>query len=231
MSGKLDDRLVAVADRIRSGTHADIGSDHASLLVELLVSGRIQHGIAIENKQLPFENSLRALRGLAADVRLGDGLHALQRGEAYSLSICGLGAESIRDILLACPDRIPDLVVLQIFHRPEIIRRWAVENGFHLTQETTTAGKRHYTILSFRRSHGPENSDPAYDNVDRETALLFGPFVLKREDRQFDLHLQCEEAWWRKFDQLSAETAQRLKLLRSVMADRQVAPLPDRNQS
>ena len=65
-------------------------------------------------------------------------------------------------------------------------------------------------------------NDPAYEGVDREAALLFGPFVLKREDRQFDLQLQQEEAWWRKFDQLSDESAERLKLIRRVMADRNV---------
>lgn len=222
MSVKLDDRLAAVAAQIRASTHVDIGSDHGSLLVELLGCGRILFGIAVENKQLPYENSARALSGLPADVRLGDGLHAMKRGEADSLSICGMGAESIRDILLACPDRIPNRVVLQVFQKPQIIRRWALDSGFHLQFETTTQGKRCYTILSFERREDLNDVDPAYENVDRELALLFGPFVLKREDRQFDTQLQNEEAWWRKFDQLSDESAERLKLIRKVMAQRNV---------
>ena len=230
MNRKLDDRLVAVAERIRSNTHVDIGSDHGSLLVELLRSGRIEFGIAIENKQMPFENSARALRGLQAEVRLGDGLDATKEGEADSLSICGLGAESMRDILLVHPDRIPKHVVLQVFHKPEIIRRWALDNGFHLLDETITGGKRCYTILSYQRCECHEGGDPAYQNVDRESALLFGPFVLKREDRQFDAQLQTEEAWWRKFDRLSVENIHRLKLLRQVLADRRVEPLPHRNR-
>ena len=222
MSVKLDDRLAAVAAQIRADTHADIGSDHGSLLVELLGCRRIQFGIAIENKQLPYENSVRALRGLNAEVRLGDGLQVLEVGEVDSLSICGLGAESMRDILLAFPDRIPERLVLQVFHKPEIIRCWALENGFHLLDELATSGQRRYTIMSFGRANSPVENDPAYEGVDREAALLFGPFVLKREDRQFDLQLQQEEAWWRKFDQLSDESAERLKLIRRVMADRNV---------
>ena len=222
MSVKLDDRLAAVAAQIRADTHADIGSDHGSLLVELLGCRRIQFGIAIENKQLPYENSVRALRGLNAEVRLGDGLETLEVGEVDSLSICGLGAESMRDILLAFPDRIPERLVLQVFHKPEIIRCWALENGFHLLDELATSGQRRYTIMSFGRANNPVKNDPAYEGVDREAALLFGPFVLKREDRQFDLQLQQEEAWWRKFDQLSDESAERLKLIRRVMADRNV---------
>ena len=223
---KLDDRLVAVADQIQSTTHVDIGSDHASLLVALLTQGDIQFGIAVENKQLPFDNSVRALRGLAAEVRFGDGLDPIVTGEAESLSICGLGAETIRDILVAYPDRIPERVVIQVFHKAELIRGWGLEHGFHLLSETVTTGKRRYTILSYRRSEDPQVGDPAYENIDRESALAFGPFVLKREDRQFDIQLQDEEAWWRKFDQLSPERALRLKLLQKVMANRQVEPLP-----
>lgn len=235
MSSKLDDRLLAVVKQIRASTHADIGSDHGSLLVELLRSESIQRGIAIENKRRPFENSARALKGLNAEVRLGDGLAVLANGETDSLSICGLGAESMRDILMAYPDRIPDQVVLQVFHKPDIIRRWAFDAGFHLQDETSTSGKRCYTIMSFVRAAHPSQDDPAYADVDRDSAMLFGPFVLNRacrlEDPQFDIRLQNEEAWWRKFGQLSAEPAERLRLVRKVMADRQVDPLPQRRTS
>jgi len=231
VSRKLDDRLIAVAKRIRSRAHVDVGSDHGGLLVHLLDNGRIEYGIAIENKKLPFENSVRALRDLAANVRLGDGLSALAAGEADSLSICGLGAESMRDILLAHPDRIPDRVMLQVFHKPEIIRQWGLDNGFHLLDEATTCGKRRYTILAYQRCENQGDSDPAYEDVDRESALLFGPFVLKREDQQFDAQLQNEEAWWRNFNQLSAARAERLKLIRTLMAQRRIEPLPNRNLS
>jgi len=232
MSAKLDERLRAVAKRIRSNTHADIGSDHGSLLVELLQTESIEHGIAVENKQRPFENSVQALTGMHADVRLGDGLAVLAKGEADSLSICGLGAESMRDILLAHPDRIPDTVVLQVFHKPEIIRRWALDAGFHLHDESSTNGRRSYTILSFTRASSALQDDPAYADVDPDSALLFGPLVLKEAlkygDPQLDLRLQSEEAWWRKFDSLSAERADRLKLVRKVMAELRISSLPQR---
>ena len=228
MSGKLDDRLLTVAGMIQSRVHADVGSDHGSLLVSLLNSGSVEYGIAIENKSHPFENSVRALQGLPAEVRFGDGLEVLQTGEVDSLSICGLGAESIRDILLAHPDRIPDRLVLQVFQKPEVIRQWALSHEFHLLSEQVTAGRRPYTILAFYRAENPFTDDPAYAGVNRDWALLFGPFVLQRQDRQFDQQLQTEEAWWRNFDRLSIESANRLKLLQSVMADRNVEPLPNR---
>jgi len=222
---KLDDRLSAVAEQIRSATHVDIGSDHGNLLVTLLETGRIDYGIAVENKQCPYDNSVRALNCLPAEVRFGDGLDPIEVGEAESLSICGMGAETICNILLAHPDRIPNKVILQVFHKPEVVRSWALANGFHLLDDSTTNGKRSYTILSYLRSDNPEVTDPAYERTDRELALLFGPFVLKKEDRQFDIQLQNEEVWWRQHERLSPGRMHRLNLLRKVMAHRSVEPL------
>ena len=229
MNVKLDDRLTAVARQIRSTTHVDIGSDHGGLLVTLLQQGRIQFGIAVENKQTPYDNSVRALRGLSAEVRFGDGLKPIEMGEASSLSICGMGAEGIRDILLAHPDRVPQRVVLQVFHKPEVIRRWALENNFHLLSDHCTHGDRSYTILSFVQTK--DAVDPAYATVNREAALLFGPFALNRQDEQFDDRLRHEEAWWRKLDRLTPSSARRLQLIRNVMDDRQLKPLPQRNHT
>ncbi len=229
MNGRLDVRLNAVAQQIRCATHADIGSDHASLLVALLNTGRIEHAIAIENKRRPFENSVRALEGMSAEVRLGDGLDELKLGEADSLSICGLGAESIRDILMAHPRRIPNCVVLEVCQKPEIIRRWGFEHGFNLINEQTTVGRRSFTILTFQRSSNRLARDPAYENVDFESALIFGPYILKRADRLFDMRLQNEEAWWRRKARLSPEASERLQLIRNVMDDRHVKPIPARS--
>ena len=202
---KLDVRLIAVTKQIRSRIHMDIGSDHGGLLVSMLRSGRVDYGIAIENKRQPFDNSTRALVGLPAEVRFGDGLHVARPNEADSLSICGMGAESMLRILTAFPDRVPNHAVLQPNQRPEIIRRWALDNGFHLADEQITSGHRPYTILSFRRSQNPSLADPAYENVNRHAALLFGPHVLKRGDQTFDVRLLEEETYWSQFDRLKPE--------------------------
>ena len=224
MAVKLDNRLAAVAKLIRSTTHIDIGSDHGGLLVTLLRQGHIKYGIAVEDKQTPYNNSVRALRGLPAEVRFGDGLDPIQPGDACSLSICGMGAEHMQDILMAHPDRVPPRVVLQVFHKSEILRKWALENNFHLVDDLRTAGKRSFTIMSFVQSNDVD--DPAYANLDREAAFLFGPFALTRPDPKFDDRLQDEEAWWRKRDRLTPSSAKRLRLIRSVMKDRQLNPLP-----
>jgi tRNA (adenine22-N1)-methyltransferase len=222
---KLDARLIAVTQQIRSRTHADIGSDHGGLLVSMLRSGRIDFGIAIEFNQQPFENSTRALIGLPAEVRFGDGLSALQPGEADSLSICGLGAQSILRILTAHPSRVPDHVVVQPNQNPEVVRQWALGNGYHLVDERITSGHRSYTILSFRRAEDLQAIDPAYENVNRQAGLLFGPLILKRQDRRFESQLREEASYWERFDRLEPRRAHRLSLIRAILAEREIDPL------
>jgi len=222
---KLIDRLTSVAEQIRSKTHVDIGSDHGSLLVALLNSGRVEFGIAIENKRQPFRNSARALTGLPAEVRFGDGLDALKPGEADSLSICGLGAKSIQAILNAHPDRVPARVVLQTNLEPEILRQWALDNGYHLVDEHVARGRWPYAILSFRRADDSRAIDPAYENVNRQAALLFGPFVLKRHDRLFEVQLREELSYWGRFTRLEPRRARRLELIREILAARTIDPL------
>ncbi len=212
---RLDLRLKAVAKQIRSKVHVDIGSDHAHLLIALLSSGRIEQGIAVENKQQPYQNSKRALAGFNADIRLGDGLNALASNEADSLSICGMGAQSIVDILGSHPDRIPDRIVLQPNRSPELVRQWAIVNHFHLIDETIAHGHWPYQIMSFLRSD--DLPDPAYRDVDLEAALLFGPLMLKYRNPDFLGQLKTEYEYLSRFNRLSRETNNRLNLIRDVI--------------
>lgn len=214
---KLDARLIAVTQQIRSATHVDIGSDHGGLLVSMLNSGRIHYGIAIENKQQPYQNSIQALANLNAEVRFGDGLEPLTLGEAESLSICGMGAERMLRILEAFPQRIPNRIVLQPNSHPEIIRDWGLRREFHLLDEQITKGQRPFSILTFNRAGQDISNDPAYDNVDRQAALLFGPLNLKRNDPALFKRLHEEEAYWSRFDRLEPQGIQRLTLIRNVL--------------
>ncbi|EMI16718.1 protein containing DUF633, partial [Rhodopirellula maiorica SM1] len=196
---KLDIRLRTVASLINprgdeSVVHGDIGSDHGGLLVSLLRSKRIAQGIAVENKSQPYENSCRALKGLAAQVRFGDGLAVIHPGELSSLSICGMGAESMVKILDAFPDRVPHHVVLQPNRQHELVRSWGLRNGFHLCDEQIAWGHWPYAVISLRRAKVATQdtstpNDPAYADVDFDAALLFGPLILKRWEPQFAARL------------------------------------------
>ncbi len=212
---KLDIRLQTVAKQIKADVHVDIGSDHGQLLVALLDSGRIRHGIAIENKQQPFLNSRAALAGLDCDVRLGDGMAALTQGEADSLSICGMGGQTIVAILCKEPDRIPNRIVLQPNRKSDLVRRWAFDHKFRLSEETIVRGHWPYDVLTFRRS--AMTSDPAYIGIDRELGFAFGPLNLKRNDPMFQDQLGREREYLRNLNRLHPESRKRLEMIETAL--------------
>jgi tRNA (adenine22-N1)-methyltransferase len=218
MSRSPDQRLQAAIKMIRSEVHADIGSDHGLMLFSMLKSGRIERGIAIENKRQPFENSVATLAGLNAEVRLGDGLAALQTGEADSLSICGMGGPKMRQLLQRFPDRLPKQVVVQPNERPELLREWGLNQGFYLVDEQLVVRRNcRFTILNFHQANG-NDPDPAYADIDRAVGLEFGPWFLKRRESQFVEMLMEEEAYWNRFERLEPERQQRVELIRMALS-------------
>lgn len=206
-------RLSEIGKLVRGPVLADVGSDHGLLLANLLEAGSIEFGIAVENHRLPFENSVRALSGMNADVRFGDGLEPLSVGEASCLSICGMGAKSIRQILEAFPDRVPSHVVLQPNNHPEAVRRWAWDNHYHLVAERTVKEDWAFNILSFQRSGDSEVLDPAYAEIDVEAGLLFGPLEIQEGSPEFVQRLVEEREYWSQFERLEASKANRLRLI------------------
>lgn len=213
---RLDERLKIVARQIYSETHVDIGSDHGHLLVALLAAGRIQRGIAIENKQLPWENSFRSLRGLSADVRFADGLAGLAENEADSLSICGLGGKTIVQILTSFPSRIPSQVIAQPNNREDLVREWGMQSGFHLVREFQTSCSSHFVVLCFERSFAAV--DPAYDGLPLEESLFFGPHLLRESSVDFHSRLLEERDYLRSFPRLQGIGRKRLMAIERVLA-------------
>ncbi len=215
----MDVRLKTVARMIRSAVHADVGSDHALLLVSLLRSGRIERGIAIENKIQPFQNSRDALAGLAADVRFSDGLEGLKPLEANSLSVCGMGGESIVKILEAHPERVPMTVVIQPNRRANLVRQWALRAGYHLVDEQIAWGNWPYEIMMLEKRN-ELGADPAYDSVELDAALMFGPLTLRRSEPRLLDRLREEKVYLSQFSKLKPYGRERLCLIESVLAGR-----------
>lgn len=202
-----------IGDRVE--TLVDVGSENAHLLGWLLANRRIHTGIAIENKRRPYEISQNALQSANAKVRFGDGLDVLDPGEADCLSICGMGAKTILKILSTHPDRIPDRIVIQLGDQPELIRSWAIENGYQLLDERLTQGFRFYTALSFRRMNATpliarqSSLDLAYLGIDRDIAFTFGPLLIKRRDFQLRKMLESEKTHLQRIRQLDSKGQRR----------------------
>lgn len=170
MKIRLDSRLSAVADMVRSGSVvADIGADHGYLVCRLVAEGRCAEGYACDVNEGPLSQSRKtaAAQGLADRVHIlrTDGLEGLPLARIDDIVIAGMGGELIRDILAARPGAWdPDKhLILQPMTRAEELRRYLKISGFSILRERAVRGGRFvYTILSAAYTGCAQPADSFY---------------------------------------------------------------------
>ena len=104
----LTPRLQAIADRVPQGARlADIGTDHGHLPLRLLTQNRLTCAIASDLREGPLDHARDNARfhGLTDRVsfRLASGLEGIAPDECDTISIAGMGGETIAAILEAAP--------------------------------------------------------------------------------------------------------------------------------
>ena len=153
---ELDARLGAIAARVAGCRHvADIGADHGRLACWLLEHDETLR-MTVSDVSAPSLEKARILlteRGCAPRVRLcvADGLDALTE-EADAIVIAGMGAKTIRDILIAGRDKIGRArLLLQPNLDVPRLRAFLWDSGFELIDETALhAAGRHYMLIEAR---------------------------------------------------------------------------------
>ncbi len=151
----LTPRLQAIADRVPQGARlADIGTDHGHLPLYLLRAGRLTQAIACDLREGPLDHAREnaRLHGLSAGVcfRLAAGLDAVRPEECDTISIAGMGGETIAGILQAAPwtAQGTHTLLLQPMTMLPQLRQWLWAHGYHISEEIVCQeGKRFYVIL------------------------------------------------------------------------------------
>ncbi|WP_426132901.1 tRNA (adenine(22)-N(1))-methyltransferase [Pseudomonas sp. PWP3-1b2] len=181
----LSRRLERVAANVPVGARlADIGSDHGYLPVAMMRRGLIAAAVAGEVAATPFHAAQRTVRdnGLekSITVRLADGLAAIEVGDGITaISICGMGGETIRDILdngkahLAGHERL----ILQPNGGEQPLRHWLMHNGYRILREELLQENRfYYEIIVAERAQPVTYTDEE---------LYFGPLQLQARSPEF----------------------------------------------
>lgn len=178
-------RLERVAAHVPAGAClADIGSDHGYLPVALMRRGVISKAVAGEVALTPFNSALRTVGENGMDqritVRLANGLAAIEPGDGITaISICGMGGETMRDILDAGKGRLSgeERLILQPNGGEQPLRQWLMENGYRIVcEELLRENRFHYEIIVAERD-GPV----AYTAEE----LYFGPLQMQERSQTF----------------------------------------------
>ena len=149
-------RLERVAAHVPGGARlADIGSDHGYLPVALMRRGAITAAVAGEVALTPFRAAERTVRendfAQQISVRLADGLAAIEPGDGITaITICGMGGETIRDLLESGKPRLSghERLILQPNGGEPPLRQWLMDNGYRiLCEELLRENRFDYEII------------------------------------------------------------------------------------
>lgn len=178
-------RLERVAAHVPMGARlADIGSDHGYLPVALMRRGVIAAAVAGEVAITPFQAAERTVRenGLEqhVTVRLADGLAAIKPADAITaISVCGMGGETIRDILDSGQAHLSgrERLILQPNGGEQPLRHWLMENGYTiLSEELLRENRFYYEIIV------AERATPMSYSAEQ---LYFGPLQMQARSPLF----------------------------------------------
>ncbi|ATE77088.1 tRNA (adenine-N(1))-methyltransferase [Pseudomonas frederiksbergensis] len=178
-------RLERVTAHVPAGARlADIGSDHGYLPVALMRRGAIVAAVAGEVALTPFRSAERTVRENDLDqwitVRLADGLTAIEPGDGITvISICGMGGETIRDILDSGKARLSgqERLILQPNGGEQPLRQWLMENGYCiLCEEVLRENRFDYEIIV------AERTGPVMYTAEE---LYFGPLQMQARSSAF----------------------------------------------
>ena len=138
----LSDRLKAVAEMITPGIPvADIGCDHAYLPIQLVKEGISPHVIACDINKGPVlrarENVKEAQLEDKIEVRQGNGLLAIEPGEAECVVLAGMGGPLMEDILTAGEEvlgRVSE-IILEPQSETGALRHFLQDKGYRIISE------------------------------------------------------------------------------------------------
>jgi len=192
-------RLERVAAHVPAGARlADIGSDHGFLPVALMLRGVIASAVAGEVALTPLRSAEHLVREndleQRINVRLANGLAAIEPGDGITaISICGMGGETIRDILDSGKARLTGLerLILQPNGGEQPLRQWLMENDYRiLCEEVLRENRFDYEIIVAERAG-------AVMYTAKE--LYFGPLQMQARSPAF-------LAKWRRMLRLKQQT-------------------------
>ena len=155
----LDNRLKMCAELVSGkGIACDVGTDHAYLAAELIMSGRCSHVIASDVKEGPLDSARNTVErnGLAdkVDLILSDGLENVPLDGVSDIVIAGMGGETIAKIINDSDNSFDGIrLILQPMTKAEILRMELYRNGFEITEEhIVDDGDKLYVVMCAENS-------------------------------------------------------------------------------
>ena len=200
-------RLSVLSEMVRKcEVAADIGTDHAHLPIELVLSGKCERVIACDIKEGPLAVAKKNISQYALndriELRLGFGLEVLAPGECSLITVAGMGGLMICDILerSEAVAETASQLILQPNTCEYDLRKYLYENGYVIEDEKGVRDGDHcYLAVSCHKEKNAEKLDEYKKKIERDFSgndldnyFFAGNVMTERksgEDREFLLNL------------------------------------------
>ena len=138
----LTPRLACIAALVPQGAQlADVGTDHGKLPITLLIEGRIAHAIGSDLREGPLDHAARNAEehGVILPLRLAAGLDGISPEECDTVTIAGMGGQTIAEILQNAPWTADGdhLLLLQPMTMIYELRQWLWAHGYAIEREAS----------------------------------------------------------------------------------------------
>ena len=173
---KISDRLKTAASLIREGAVlADVGTDHGYVPIYLLEQKKIKSAIAMDINKGPLERAREHIHLYGMDAyiqtRLSDGVAALEKGEADSILIAGMGGGLVMHILEEGKDICQAAGELILQPQSELcsVRDYLAKNGYMIDAERMVfEDGKYYPMM---RVHYQTGKNKNTDITEKDAAL------------------------------------------------------------
>ncbi len=167
---KLSRRLETIATLVPFGARVcDIGTDHGYLAIELIKTERADSVIATDIGEKPLLNAKKNIEKFGItdiSLRLCDGLSGIEKGEADTVIIAGMGGEVIAGILDKGCNITKDLnitLILQPTTSPDFLRKFLCENGYKIITEIPVfENQKCYSVMKVSYTANPFTPSSGY---------------------------------------------------------------------
>ena len=181
---KLTKRLNAIVSLIDEGTNViDIGCDHALLDIYLTLNNK--------NKCIASDINENALKGAKNNIKkynledkikiiVSDGLKNIDIPSNNTIVICGMGTNTILNILKTCDIKKFDNLIIQSNNDLYLLRKSLVKLGFYIEKEIILRDKnKYYTIIKLKKGLKIYGYFEYYYGVDLDNRIFINHLIEK----------------------------------------------------
>lgn len=193
---EISNRLKAICDLCLPGqVVADIGCDHGYVSITLTNSGKFEKALAMDINEGPLRLAGQniALYGDKAriETRLSSGFDKLEKSEADTVIIAGMGGMLVRDILDAGRDKLESVKQLVLGAQSDIdtVRRYITAAGFRIDDEEMLEEDGKYYQLIRAVNDGSDNVGKLND-----IEALYGPVLINKKHTVLREYLTKQKA-------------------------------------